>query len=229
LSGKTPTLDFNNTESEKRWLMMPINEQAVATGSAPQEEERTEQSAANLSNAQLDGQDAGAGNIDKIRDILFGVQMRDYEKRFTRLEERLLKESSSLRDETKRRFDSLETYIKQELEALTERLTAEQTTRADAAEKLSQNIRDLSGSVEKRAAQIDEQASKNHRELRQQILEQSKSLNDEIRHKYEDLSAALAREASELRTDKTDRAALAALFTEVAMRLNNEFKIPGAE
>ena len=31
--------------------------------------------------------DHGAGNIDKIRDILFGSNMRDYEHRFARLEE----------------------------------------------------------------------------------------------------------------------------------------------
>ncbi len=32
------------------------------------------------------------GNVDKIRDILFGSQMRDYETRFARLEESLLRE-----------------------------------------------------------------------------------------------------------------------------------------
>src|SRR4051812_14459636 len=58
-----------------------------------------------------------ANNIDKIRDILFGVQMRDYEKRFSRLEERLLKESADLRDETRKRFDSLENFVKSEFEA----------------------------------------------------------------------------------------------------------------
>ena len=34
---------------------------------------------------------------------------------------------------------------------------------------------------------------------------------------------------AELRDEKTDRAALAALFMEMAMRLNNEFNIPGPE
>jgi len=43
-----------------------------------------------------------AGNVDQIRDIIFGAQMRDYEKRFIRLEERLLSESDSLRGETNR-------------------------------------------------------------------------------------------------------------------------------
>lgn len=172
---------------------------------------------------------SGGGNIDKIRDILFGVQMRDYEKRFARLEERLIKESTDLRDETRKRFDALELYIKQEFESLTDHLTAEQNARGEAVEALSQGIKDTTRAFEKKASQMDEQSAKSQRELRQQILDQSKSLNDDIRQKYEELTAALQREAADLRTDKTDRSALAALFTEVAMRLNNDFKIPGAE
>ena len=70
---------------------------------------------------------------------------------------------------------------------------------------------------------------KDGNELREQLLEQSKKLSDEIRQKHEDLLAALERESQELRFDKTDRAALAAMFTELAMRLNNEFYIPGSE
>ncbi len=67
-------------------------------------------------------QQSEAGNVDKIREILFGGNMRDYDKRFSRLEERLAKESSDLRSETKRLFDSLETFVKKEFEALSNRL-----------------------------------------------------------------------------------------------------------
>ncbi len=172
---------------------------------------------------------SGAGNIDKIRDILFGVQMRDYEKRFARLEERLIKEANDLRDDTRKRFDALEQYVRQELESLNLLVTAEQNARGEAVEALSQGMKDTARAFEKRTAQMDEQSTRSQSALRQQILEQSKSLNDEIRRKYEELTAALQREAAELRTDKTDRSALAALFTEVALRLNNDFKIPGAE
>ena len=41
-------------------------------------------------------------NVDKIRDILFGSNMREYEKRFARLEERLTKSSDALRDDLKK-------------------------------------------------------------------------------------------------------------------------------
>jgi hypothetical protein len=43
------------------------------------------------------------------------------------------------------------------------------------------------------------------------------------------MAAVVESTTSELRDEKTDRAALASLFMEVAMRLNNEFKIPRAE
>jgi DNA anti-recombination protein RmuC len=198
----------------------PLDGHAAAAAAAPSHTQQPATGEADL---------AGTGNIDKIRDILFGVQMRDYEKRFTRLEERLIKESNGLRDDTKKRFDALELYLKNELESLTERLTAEQNARNENAEALAQGIKDTARAFEKKAAQMDEQTARSQRELRQQILDQSKSLNDEIRQKYEELTSLLQREAEELRTDKTDRSALAALFTEVAMRLNNDFKIPGAE
>src|SRR2546423_13320751 len=48
---------------------------------------------------------AGAESLDKVRDILFGVQMRDYDHRFSQLEERLMREATLLREDVKKRFD----------------------------------------------------------------------------------------------------------------------------
>ena len=58
------------------------------------------------------------GNVDKIRDILFGSQMRDYEARFARLEETLVKETVEIRETSRRRFEQLESYIKREFETV---------------------------------------------------------------------------------------------------------------
>ncbi|HEY0375791.1 MAG TPA: hypothetical protein VGC87_02425 [Pyrinomonadaceae bacterium] len=170
-----------------------------------------------------------ANNIDKIREILFGVQMRDYEKRFSRLEERLLKESSDLRDDTRKRFEALEAFAKSEFEALSERLLAEQRNRDESVQHLSRDLQDTGKRLEGKLGQLDEQTSRAQRDLRQQLLDQSKNLSDEIRRKSDELSALLDRQVAELGNAKTDRAALAGLFSEVALRLNNEFKIPGTD
>jgi DNA repair exonuclease SbcCD nuclease subunit len=175
------------------------------------------------------GEQMAGGNLDKIRDILFGAQSRDYERKFATLEERLLKESAELRNDLKRRFDSLEIYIKKEIEAVTDRVKAEQAERADSMKELAREVKDLSVTMDKKTGQLDDQAARAQRELRQQLLEQSKSLSEEIQTHHKDLSAALDQAVQQLRTEKTDRASLAALFMEASMRLNNEFKIPGGD
>jgi hypothetical protein len=169
------------------------------------------------------------GNIDKIRDILFGAQSRESDKRMGRLEERLIKESTALRDETRLRFESLETFVRKELEALSDRLKVEQSERGDNCKEIARDLKETGKALEKKVAQLDESAAKAQRELRQQNLDLSKSLGEEIRQKYELVSAALDREVDELRAEKTDRTALADLFTEVSLRLNNDFKLPGSE
>ena len=172
---------------------------------------------------------AEVGNIDKIREILFGGQMRGYEKRFSRLEERMLKESTDLRDETRKRFDALEAFVKGEFEALTARLQTEQRTRDESIQSLSRELQGADQALERKLTQMDEQTTRGLRDLRQQILDQSKNLSEEIRQKHAELVALVEREAAELGSAKTDRAALASLFTEVALRLNDDFKIPGNE
>ncbi len=175
------------------------------------------------------GMAAGAGNLEKIRDILFGAQVQDFEKRFARLEERLLKETSDARIETKKRFDGLEAFIKKELESLSDRIKAEQGERTEAGKELSREFREAGRALEKKLAQLDDVTTKNQRELRQQILDQSKALTEEIRNRVRESAAALSREIRELRSAKTDRSALASLFTDAAMRMSGDVKQPAKE
>jgi hypothetical protein len=58
-----------------------------------------------------DGDKHEAANVDKIRDIIFGSQMRDYEKRLSRLDERLTADALALREDTKKRIDTLEAFV----------------------------------------------------------------------------------------------------------------------
>lgn len=175
------------------------------------------------------GDDGSAGNIDKVRDILFGGQMRDYERRFTRLEERLLQETSDLKDEVRKRLTALEQFVKHETESLASRIKTEQEERTDATKDLARDAREAAKAFEKKTGQLDDQIGRAQREIRQQILELRQSVSDDLRAKMDDVLARLARESSELRTDKADRATLAALLTEMAMRLTNELTIPGVD
>jgi exonuclease VII large subunit len=194
--------------------------QAVATSSAKSE------APAEVKNAEIPA-NAETGNVDKIREILFGGQMRDYDKRFARLEERLLKESNELREGNRRSLEALETFVKNEFASLANRLQMEQQSREGSDQNLSRELQEAIRSVEGKLTQFQNQTTETQRDLRQQLLDQSKSLNEEIRRKHDDLSTTIEREVADLSHEKTDRSSLSALFTELALRLNNDFKIPG--
>jgi len=173
--------------------------------------------------------DLGAGNIDKVRDILFGGQMRDYERRFARLEERLLQETSEMKEDVRKRLSALEHFLKQELDSLADRIKAEHEERTDADKDLAREGRDAAKTFEKKAGQLDDQIGRSQRELRQQLLELHQRMTDEMRQKTDEVLARLMHEATELRNDKADRATLASLLTEMALRLTNELQIPGVD
>ena len=171
----------------------------------------------------------GAGNVDKIRDILFGSQMRDYESRFARLEETLIKETLEIRETNRRRFEQLESYIKNEFETVQSRLKAERDERSDGASQLSRELKDLNDSLSRRIRDLDDRETDVERRLRSDLLQQARDLTDEIRTRHDEIASLLEKRVSELRDGKTDRAALASLFNEVALRLSDQFQIPGAE
>jgi hypothetical protein len=205
--------EYTNTMSDGGGMQQPYNEvthSGQATNAPPQPE-------------------AGAGNIDKIRDILFGNQMRDYEHRFSRLEEALRKESAELRENTRRHLEALETFVHKELSALQGRLVAERDERSENHSRLVADLSAASSSFVKKLGEVENQEAQAKSEIRGHILQQSKELHDAIRHKGEELTSLLERRFAELHHSKTDRAGLASLFSEVALRLSDQFKVPGAE
>jgi hypothetical protein len=170
--------------------------------------------------------ETNAASLDKVRDILFGVQLRDVDRRFARIEERLARETAELKEDVRKRLGALEHYVKGEFDALSERLRGEQDQRTDNVAQLTRELKDMLASFERRTGQLDEQLGRAQRDLRQQMLDQHQHLTDEITRKGDEVMASLTRESQQLHNDKTDRAALASLLTEMALRLTNEFRLP---
>jgi len=175
------------------------------------------------------GADGGGENVDRIREILFGSQQREFEKKLARFDERLAGEAATLREESKKRFDSLNLYIRSEMESMAERVKSEQEERAEKVGQLGRELKELAKVTEKRLTQLDELVSKNQRDVRKQILDQGEELSGEFRRLHQEIKSSVERSVQELNADKPGRSALANLFTEMALRLNNEFNIPGAE
>jgi archaellum component FlaC len=169
-----------------------------------------------------------AGKVDRIRDILFGSQMRDYDGRFQRLDERLAHDAAEARGEVQKRIEGLENFLKAEVQSLTNRLNVEQSDRGSAVEKLAHDLAETARALEGKIRNLDEHTARELHNLREQLLEQSKALTSEIREKHDQMKAGLNHEAEQIRNAMTGRESLAEMLSEVALRLKNEFRVPGA-
>ena len=154
-------------------------------------------------------------SVDKIRDIIFGPQMRDYERKFAQLEDRIMKEVKRLQDEMDKRLTALEQSIDRELDELVKRLDGEHGDRLAAEQDLSETLASHVEQLRAELAGVDE-------ELKQQIDQQARALNKEIKTRQSATDKRLEQETGSLRESKVDRSALTELFNELAARIAGE-------
>jgi hypothetical protein len=163
-------------------------------------------------------------NLEKVRDILFGGQMRAVESRLARIEERLLHEQKALKKDLEKQLASLESHTKRELAALTEKLETERASRGDDIKSVGSELKSSFKSLDKRLAKLDEATSTADAELRTQLLEHTKTTSAQIKALGEEIMAELSRAVRELRAEKTDTASLIEVFSDVAVRLSEELQ-----
>ncbi len=161
-------------------------------------------------------------NLDKIRDILFGAQVRDHERRFTRLETQLLAEAAQLRNDLKQRFTELEQYIRDEVEGLTARLQSEQQNRTASIGQIATDLENLAETLRASAASLQDRGEKAESEIRQALQTEASALKESFTQRHAELSATVETAVERLSAQKTDRASLAALFQELSQRLSDE-------
>ena len=160
-------------------------------------------------------------SLDKVRDILFGGQMRAVEGRLQALEERLMHEQAQLRGDLGRQLAALEDEARRELQALGEQLAADRAKRAEELKALGGELREALRGLEKRHVRLEEMGGAADAELRDSILEQSRAVSAQIERLSQRVAADLGREVTGLRHDKADLSALSSLFSDMAGRLNS--------
>ena len=127
-------------------------------------------------------------------------------------------EHETLRADFARQIESLDAFIRSEVQVLTERLAAERTKRTEELKSLAAEIKEAIRALERRHVKLEEAANMADAALRDQLLAQSASAR-RAGEAGERLTAELSRSHQELDSAKTDSTALAALLTDMAARL----------
>jgi len=165
-------------------------------------------------------------SLDKVRDILFGGQMRAVESRLQGLEERIMREQAAMRTDFNKQLADLDASAKRDAQTFTDRLGAERTKRTEELKALSAEIKEVLRSLEKRHVKLEELSGLADAEIRDQILQQSRAISAEIERLSQRVTADLNREVASLRNDKTDVSALVSVFSDMATRIAGESRPP---
>jgi chromosome segregation ATPase len=165
---------------------------------------------------------ADPAGVEKIRELLFGNQMSDYDRRFSALEDRFQQSIRDVESEATRSLTNLESTIKKQLESCVNQLREEKDLRTDADKDLARDLREQSQSLDKRLGQLSEQLAKLEREITERLGHETQSLREEIKRRNDDTRNTIERMFAELSSVKTDRNLLAGLFVEIAKCLNQE-------
>jgi DNA repair exonuclease SbcCD ATPase subunit len=170
---------------------------------------------------------ADAVSVDKIRDILFGNQMQDYDRRFSQIDERFQQKLRDLESETTRHLGTVETSLKKQLDSLANQMVQEKELRSDSDKELERNLRDQMQGFEKRIGQLSDQLSRFERDFIERVTQETQGLRDELKRRNDDTRATVEKMFAELSGVKTDRNLLAGLFVEIAKCLNQDVASKG--
>jgi hypothetical protein len=163
-----------------------------------------------------------APGVDKIRELLFGNQMQDYDRRFAVMEQRFQEKLRDLEGESARALQSMESSIKKQLESIAGQVRQEQDLRAEAVKELGRGFREQIQVLEKHLGKVADQLASLDRDFTERLGHESQTLREDIKRRNEDIRATIERMFSELSNVKTDRNLLAGLFVEIARCLNQD-------
>ena len=164
-----------------------------------------------------DGQatDGPADNMAQLRQLLFGSQMRDYDRRFKELADRLGVEIGRLADEQRARVDALDQFVRAELERLAESQRQAQQAINEGVDALA---RDLAARLDNLQADLGDESSAREQALNA-LQARTAELVDALDARVRTLDDQLQQERDRLDGQKTGRDELAAMFGELAQRL----------
>jgi len=166
------------------------------------------------------------GNIDQIRDIIFGAQLREYDNRFDKIDSEL----SMMQQDMQARIEQIKTVLSGEMRAAVDSFEKKiksislntQEESADLRQQIDRVNRKFSSSIEALDEAIDNQTSS----IRDEVSQTRERLSEETRTLKTQVFEELDRRFSMLREVKVSRDDMAEILFELGMRLKGTEFVP---
>jgi hypothetical protein len=169
------------------------------------------------------------GNIDQIRDIIFGAQLRDYNSRFEKIESDLLAMHQELLDRISELRTSHSTELRVAVEALDKKMKTLQTStdeeRQDLRAQIERTHRKSSASFDKLNNDLEISTSA----IREDLAETKAKVQEDMRGLKTYIQEELDRRLSTMGNMKISRDDMAEILFELGMRLKGTEFVPELE
>lgn len=163
--------------------------------------------------------------VGEIRDILFGAQRDEYDRRFTRLEELLVKSISDLTNETTAKIGNQRDEYDKRLTRLEELLVKSIT---DLSNETAEKLGTQRDEYDKRLTRLEELLVNNISELSSETSKRFESLSNSLTEQLKNEQELRTQSDQELAKEKVDKAAVNKLLMEM-IKLSGELGITKSE
>lgn len=162
-------------------------------------------------------------NVDQIREILFGNQIRAVDERFQVVEKRMSKESENLRKTLEKRILELENLLGQFRDNAGDQVNRESAERDAAINEVSKSLAAFRLDAENQLAELQSEFNSEIKQVRKEMLVSQETLMDGL----DSLQKAQTERSDLLDKSKVDRGELAGFLTGIAEQLSPPAKKRG--
>jgi len=149
------------------------SEQSITSAAQDSHVVTTSPTSKNSAKLQSDMSQSQNGNIDQVREILFGSQIRAQEESLAELESRLELEQQKLNQTFNDRLDYIEAFFKEEMHSLKQLITDEIETRSVMEKRID-------NSIYQQRLEADADIKAFNVELQQSIADSTKSIESQL-------------------------------------------------
>lgn len=166
------------------------------------------------------------GNIDQIRDIIFGAQTRDYDNRFSKMESDISLMQQEMRSNLEQLKIGFSAELKATVEALEKKLKSLALNTQEETIDLRTSVDRLNRKFTSSVQSLDEALDAQTNSLREELSEAKGQVKEDITELRDLILEELERRFSDLRDTKVSREDMAESLFALGMRLKGTEFIP---
>ena len=160
-------------------------------------------------------------NVDKIRDILFGRQIKDIDDRFNQVEEKFNKRLDNLENVFNARFETLESLVKSEMDRISADLNSEREARIDNFKQSSNDLKEQVIAVSETIEKLSDNNKASNEKLKRLVAERYEDVSAVIKSNQQEITESLQLASDDLKSKKVDKSVLSSIFADLALQVSD--------